>query len=311
MEKNREQIETFINARVTGVTTPTSSGYNELTSAAITSTSSQFSSIMWQHNGILLAPASFSLLGHNVSTVYRVFKLYYLGDSSRHISPLRYMTCAQAAQVPSSIFPRGSDQYKKQVRALNKNYKRCINCALALSTHCQLTHPTEWAAFCAEPRTVSLNAVFNLGFKSLQKVLVDALPALASGKKRKKTNWNKIGASAFWNKAEGYVKRMRTMDISAGKKAVVKPAKKGQSLIWNVTMPKKALAQRSVNVIASPEQQAAAVLPPSISTSTSTSTSFATPSSSSSSSSVNSYAPPSVTSTSKTFFPTGTTKVSL
>jgi hypothetical protein len=98
------------------------------------------------------------------------------------------------------------------------------------------------------------------------------------------------------------------MDISAGKKAVVKPAKKGQSLIWNVTMPKKALAQRSVNVIASPEQQAAAVLPPSISTSTSFG---ATSSSSSSSSSVNSYAPPSVTSTSKTFFPSGITKVNL
>ena len=308
MERNREQIETFINARVTGVTTPTSSGYNEFTSAAVTSTSSQFSSIMWQHNGILLAPASFSLLGHNVSTVYRVFKLYYLGDSSRHISPLRYMTCAQAAQVPASSLARGSLEYKKQVKALNKNYKRCINCALALSTHCQLTHPTEWAAFCAEPRTVALNAVFNIGFKSLQKVLVEALAPLASGKKRKKTNWNKIGASAFWNKSEGYVKRMRTMDISAGKKAVVKPEKKGQSLIWNVTMPKKALAQRSVNVIAPPVQQAAAVLPPSISTSTSFG---ATSSSSSSSSSVNSYAPPSVTSTSKTFFPSGITKVNL
>jgi hypothetical protein len=209
-----------------------------------------FQSIMWQHSKKRKAPDEFSLLGQD-STIYRSFKLYYFGDTNLKISPLRHMTAAEASQRPT--IPKEHTDYKKQLRALTKNYQRHKDAVQAISTHIQIKFPADWKIFCERPCIQMLNKIFTKGFKSLQEKLTNDLPPLAPGKKRRKKNWNALSASTLMNTlgsaTKGYIKELtETMVPGTNTPFVKKNIKKGAPLVWNLTLPNKTLAIRLAHV---------------------------------------------------------------
>ena len=209
-----------------------------------------FQSIMWQHSKKRKAPDEFSLLGKD-STIYRSFKLYYLGDTNLKISPLRHMTAAEAAQRPTVA--KDHPDYRKQLRALTKNYQRHKDAVQAISTHIQIKFPADWKIFCESPSVHVLNKIFTKGFASLQEKLTSDLPPLALGKKRRKKNWNALSASTLMNTlgsaTKGYIRELtETMVPGTNTPFVKKNVKKGAPLVWNLTLPNKTLAIRLARV---------------------------------------------------------------
>jgi len=245
MNKNREQIESFINSHVTSGTNPLD-GTLAVETVFPTTSSQQLQSIMFQHTGKLKAPTDFSLLGKNGNSGYYAFKTFYLGDTNQKVSPLRFMSAQEAGQVPK--IPKSDPLYKTKQSTLTRNYKRTKDWAVAHSTHCQLKHPEEWKKFCADPRVASLNTVYTKGWTSLKRKLEDDMYTNLPDKKRKKINWNKFAATTLYKKMGGYINEMKGMELEGGKIAVVRPARKGSKFVWNVSMPVKSLVMRQVQV---------------------------------------------------------------
>ena len=213
----------------------------------------QFRAIIWQHHGKTMAPPDFTLLGRGANTVYIAVKLYYLGDTSKKISPLRFMSSTQANQIPIGL-SRDDPTWQRKKAALTKNYNRTKLAALAFGAHCQINHTNKWETFCTNPDLVNFHSVFNDGWSTLKNKLKDPPSAILNSKKRKR-NWNGISGPTLLklmgNCSKGYIKELSETNVPSSnpaKKMIERPRKKGGSLTFNVRLPAASLTMQRVNV---------------------------------------------------------------
>ena len=209
-----------------------------------------FQMTMWSYADGSKAPSSFTLVGKNMNTVSASFKLFYLGDIHRKVSPLRYMTLREANLRPQASKDDDPALYKTQLAALTKNYRRTKTCILAISAHFALKHADLWKAFCDQPNFLTCNAVYSQGLETLKAKLEEGRAPTNSGRKQRKIVWNNLNATSFLkffgNSKRGYLKELA--ETTYKDKNLLIFGSRGKANTWNFPMPKKSLGMPTIQV---------------------------------------------------------------
>ena len=146
----------------------------------------------------LLLPKSFMKRSKKAqaANMKATFALFWLGNSRKKFSPLRYVETRQTTAHKDPTMAR-----------YFKNMKRACD---LLSAHIAFNHPELWKAFCEDPSDFRLNEAFTAGFHSIRPHVKKRSRATSSStSKKRKRNWNTMAPNTFEDQTKEYNRELR------------------------------------------------------------------------------------------------------